>query len=93
MIKSQDYQVEVEVEWTFLKSDKKGGTKMHYGSNKINAYDSFVNNFGKILAPKSPDAKFDVDRLLPKFVYVGEPIETDVLRLEPVNIREDASFF
>jgi hypothetical protein len=56
MIKSQDYEVIVECEWSFHKSDKNGGTKTYQGSNKVIGYDSFVNNFGKILSPKSPDA-------------------------------------
>lgn len=81
MIKSQDYEVEVECEWSFQKSDKNGGTKTYTGSNKVIVSDSFVNNFGKILAPKSPDANFDINKLLPKFIYVGESAETEILRL------------
>lgn len=61
MIKSQEYEVHIECEWTFSKNDRQGGAKSYTGSNKVMAHDSFMNNFGKILAPKSPDATFDID--------------------------------
>jgi hypothetical protein len=42
------------------------------GKNSVVAGDSFINNFGRILAPKSPDAQFDIAGLLPKFLYIGD---------------------
>lgn len=93
MIRSQEYEVQIECEWSFLKSDKNGGSKSFSGYKKVIAHDSFVNNFGKILAPRSPDAQFDIDKLVPKFIYVGESAETEILRLEPVNIREESNSY
>jgi hypothetical protein len=43
-----------------------------HGRNIVIAGDSFINNFGKILAPKSPDVHFDIPELLPKFLYIGD---------------------
>jgi len=40
------------------------------------APETFVNNFGKILAPRAPDAVFDIGSLIPKFLYAGESAET-----------------
>ena len=93
MIKSQDYSVEVECDWVFVKSDKNGGSKSYSGSMKVIGHESFVNNFGKILSPKSPDTVFDIEKIIPKFVYVGESAETEILRLEPVNIRNEPNSY
>ncbi|CAD8103233.1 unnamed protein product [Paramecium sonneborni] len=93
MIKSQEYQVEIQCEWVFQKSDSQGGAKSFTGQSIVQAPDTFVNNFGKILAPRAPDAVFDIKVLVPKFLYVGESAETQALRLEPVNIREEISYY
>lgn len=94
MIKSQDYEVFVECSWAFQKNDLQGGFKQFRGENTISAHESFVSNFGKILAPKSPDATFVLENLIPKFLYVGDSADTEVLRLEPVNIRtKETSYY
>lgn len=60
----------------FFKSDRQGGAKSFSGQNVVVAPDTFVNNFGKILAPRAPDAVFDINSLIPKFLYAGESAET-----------------
>lgn len=39
----------------FSRADQRGGSMRFNGHNSVIAGDSFINNFGKILAPKSPD--------------------------------------